>query len=428
MRERVPVNSGTNSQGSREWKPIRLVTAVSTTVGLCIVGDSLLYSILPLEAENLGLTLAQVGLLLSINRLIRLGSNSWIGSIFSRFGPRRPFIVATLLGVGSTMLYGSGWGFAVFFCARALWGIGWSALRHGGYQAVWTGGSVTKGRLMGLFWGLTRLGSAVGVFIGGLFYDQVGYLGTIGVMVLISTVAIPLAWSIRWPPFQQDAGAEEAESRKTAPDAFLSDAILQLQGLLNRWVQILLKPKHRWLVLTGFLDFFLHSVVFATTSLLLRSRLGAEGIESLGLGIATITGALFAVRWLVNLGIAPTLGYLSDQIGQPQTALLLVIGLFGGLLGLSLLGNLWIVLALVLFFICDGGLNIVLNAAASGAAIESEHPHQFVGLFTTAGDAGSALGPLLALSAGGNLGTASVYMVIGSTLTFSVIRYWSLTR
>ena len=36
------------------WKPTRLVATVSGTVGLCIVGDSLLYSILPLEAENFG--------------------------------------------------------------------------------------------------------------------------------------------------------------------------------------------------------------------------------------------------------------------------------------------------------------------------------------------------------------------------------------
>ena len=190
----------------------------------------------------------------------------------------------------------------------------------------------------------------------------------------------------------------------------------------------MLRPEHRWLVIAGFLDFFVHSVVFSTTSLLLRNRLGAEGLASLGIGIATVTGMLFTMRWLVNLGIAPALGALSDRIGQPQTALFLVFGMLGGLVGISLLGNLWIVLALIVFFICDGGLNIVLNAAASGAAIESDHPHQFVGLFTTASDAGSAMGPLLALSAGGNYGTASVYLTIGVLFTISVVRYWSLAR
>ena len=54
-----------------------LVTVVGSCVGLAIMGDSLMYSILPLAAPGLGIPLPLVGVLLSANRLVRLLSNAW---------------------------------------------------------------------------------------------------------------------------------------------------------------------------------------------------------------------------------------------------------------------------------------------------------------------------------------------------------------
>ena len=126
-----------------------------------------MYSILPLEAENLGISLPLVGVLLSANRLIRLISNTVSSGFFERFGPRQPFFIATICGLVSTALYGAGWGFTVFLFARLLWGMAWSALRQGGYQAIWAGGSRIKGRLTGIFFGIVRVGSALAVLLGG---------------------------------------------------------------------------------------------------------------------------------------------------------------------------------------------------------------------------------------------------------------------
>ena len=49
-------------------------------------------------------------------------------------GPRLPFVTAACLALVTTALYGTGWGFLVFFIARLGWGIGWSAFRQGGYE------------------------------------------------------------------------------------------------------------------------------------------------------------------------------------------------------------------------------------------------------------------------------------------------------
>lgn len=154
--------------------PERLVFAVGATIGLCIVGDSFLYGILPLEAKNLGIALPLVGVLLSANRLVRLISNTWASAIFERLGARTPFVFAVMLSLVTTALYGVGWGLSIFLLARLGWGIAWSALRQGGYQAVWTSGESRRGRLRGLLWGLIRLGSAFSVVAGGYLRDRYG--------------------------------------------------------------------------------------------------------------------------------------------------------------------------------------------------------------------------------------------------------------
>src|SRR5712692_4971624 len=94
--------------------PNRLVIAVGGVTGLCILGDSFLYAVLPLEAQNLGIALPLVGILLSANRIIRLVSNTWASALFERFGPRIPFFFATIIALITTAIYGLGWGFISF--------------------------------------------------------------------------------------------------------------------------------------------------------------------------------------------------------------------------------------------------------------------------------------------------------------------------
>jgi MFS family permease len=99
-----------------------LVVAAGSCIGLSIMGDSLMYSVLPLAAPGLGIPLPLVGVLLSVNRLVRLLSNAWASRIFERMGPRVPFLGSLVIGAVATLLYGAT-GFAVFFAARLLWGI-----------------------------------------------------------------------------------------------------------------------------------------------------------------------------------------------------------------------------------------------------------------------------------------------------------------
>lgn len=302
-----------------------------------------------------------------------------------------------------------------------LWGIAWSGLRQGGYQAVWHGGQATKGRLTGLLWGIVRLGSATAVLGGGFLYDRYGYNTTIIAVATLTAIALPVAFSIRWP---DAAKPDPTATPLTQPSQPRNN---QFQWAI--WYELLKSPLVRWLLGAGAIQLFLSGIVVSTTSIYLAERLqSGENALLFGIGIATITGILQGVRWLSDITIGPTIGRLSDHFGQALMALLLSLLSFLAILGLATLTDLPALLALFLYFLCDSGINVTLSAAASGVAMHHERPHYLIGAYTTAGDLGSALGPLLAFSIGHYLGLPFTYSVTALVGLLVVFRYVALQR
>src|SRR5919199_1259812 len=82
--------------------PLSWVVAVSVAVAAAILGDSLLYAVLPTGYEQLGLEVGMVGVLLSANRFVRLLSNPLAGWVVARLGAYRPFVVAGFPGAAPT--------------------------------------------------------------------------------------------------------------------------------------------------------------------------------------------------------------------------------------------------------------------------------------------------------------------------------------
>jgi MFS family permease len=395
---------------SQQPAPQQLVVAVGATIGLCILGDSFLYGLLPLEAKNLGIALPLVGVLLSANRLVRLASNTWAGAVFERLGPRTPFVLAAVLSLFTTALYGVGWGFVVFLMARLGWGIAWSALRQGGYQAVWTADESMRGRLMGLLWGLIRLGSAFSVVTGGYLRDLFGYRAAVLAVAGVTALAIPVALAIRWP-----RGADVALHRPPSNGG---------RSSWGGWRNALSTRLGRQLLAAGFMDRMFEGVVISTTSLFLASRLGtSELFTGLGIRVGTIAGLLLALRWLSDIVFGPAIGALSDWLGRLQMLVLIVCALLIAVVGVVSLSGLLLVLCLALMFVSSTGLNITLSAVANKVALQVERPHIFVGVYTTASDAGSALGPLMAYSLGVVLNFSVLYILTGSVLLLVVLMY-----
>lgn len=104
------------------------MTLPGLVIAFGMIGDTLLYAVLPLYHEQFGVSLAMVGVLLSLNRWIRLVANSGMAAIGERVGPHALMVAAAAGSVVSTALYGLAEAPALQIAARILWGISYAAL------------------------------------------------------------------------------------------------------------------------------------------------------------------------------------------------------------------------------------------------------------------------------------------------------------
>jgi DHA1 family inner membrane transport protein len=97
-------------------------------IAVAMIGDTLLYAVLPLYHDEFGVSLAMVGVLLSLNRWIRLFANSGVAAIGERVGPHALMVMSAIGSVVSTTLYGLIDSEAVQVAARILWGVSYASL------------------------------------------------------------------------------------------------------------------------------------------------------------------------------------------------------------------------------------------------------------------------------------------------------------
>jgi MFS family permease len=267
---------------------------------------------------------------------------------------------------------------------------------------------------MGLLWGLIRLGSALSVVAGGYLRDRYGYWAGILMVTGVTVLAIPVALAIRWP--------RDAEAILRQPP--LNGKSSSLAG----WRAALATGRGRPLLFAGFMDRVFEGVVISTTSLFLAGRFGTnELLSSLGIRVGTLAGLLLALRWMSDIVFGPTLGALSDKVGRLRALVTIAFVILMAVVGVVNLSGLLLLLCLAMMFVGSVGLTTTLSASANTVALQSERPHIFVGIFTTASDAGSALGPLLAYSLGVVLNLNALYILTGAILLIAILLYWRST-
>src|SRR5215467_14419852 len=79
-------------------------------LAIALIGDALIYVVLPLYHQEFGVSLAMVGVLLSLNRWIRPLANSAVAHLGQRIGPHALMTAAAVGSIVSTTLYGLGEG------------------------------------------------------------------------------------------------------------------------------------------------------------------------------------------------------------------------------------------------------------------------------------------------------------------------------
>lgn len=395
----------------QQW---RVLLPVGLAMVLSLSGDLTLYTVLPAYAPALGLGLSAVGVLLSANRLIRLASNPAAGLLLDRWGRRRLFVLGMALGTLSTAGYVASQQFWFFLASRLLWGISWSLINVGAYaMLVDTTQETNRGWGFGVLQAFFFVGMAVNPLLGGLLTDWLSFQASLAICAALTGLGAIIAW-LALPETLPEHRRRRAPVRRRWR---AGDAI----GWLSKQRRILAADYMALLT-----DFAGDGIVLSTLSLYLEQQYG----DTISLGgpvlqVASMGGALLALRAAVSAGISPIAGRLSDRSSNrwATTGLGLVIGVFGmaGLVGVS---HLWgLLLSVTLISLSGGVLRTVLPALVGDLADEA-HRGAATGGLATAGDIGSAAGPLMAYTLLSVMSLQGVYLLSAIGMFSGLIVVW----
>ena len=366
-------------------RPSRTTVFTGTITALSILGDQALYALLPLYFQEIGLLPIQVGILLSANRWVRLLTNHLAERLVDRFPVNLLLVLSLVLGALLSLAYAYISSFLVLFIARCLWGLCFSFIRHIGMMGVASSTEPQNlGQMMGFYNGISRIGNVLGIVLGGILFDLIGFSTTLAVFCLFSLFAVP---------FAMRSGLQTSSS-------------INYQQQKNKS-----STRYSALLCCGFcIGSVGPGLIMSTLGFILLSRYGTE-VDLMGfvVGIATLNGLLLGCRWVLETLGAPIYGALIDRTGIRLGApLCFLVGLIVMLM-LNLSENLvGLALGMIVFFACGTALSTVLSAEASrlGAKV-------FV-RYATANDLGMAFGPVIGWGAYELIGTPNFVFFLGA--------------
>jgi DHA1 family inner membrane transport protein len=97
-------------------------------LGATLPGDTVLYLLLPMYGEAFGVTLAEAGMLLAANRLVRIAGYGWVARFYARHGDRPTCTLAVVAAAFCALGYATLSGFWALLPLRLAWGLCFAAL------------------------------------------------------------------------------------------------------------------------------------------------------------------------------------------------------------------------------------------------------------------------------------------------------------
>lgn len=380
----------------------RLLLPLGLGIILSLVGDLTLYAVLPAYAATRAFSLASVGLLLSANRLVRLGSNPLVGLALSG-SRRRGFVLAGLgAGVVATLFYLLARGTGLFLAGRIIWGVAWSMINIGSYALLLdAAGEQDRGWVSGWLQGFTFIGLAVGPLLGGVLSDRLGFSSALVVCTALSGVGFLIVFFTLPREETVDRRDEVAWRERLAR---LKSALRGWRGYLPGLRALL----HAQNIATNYAyfaaNFVADGILVSTISLYLRLHFGDQiALGGWQLPVVTGGGLLLALRAGVSALVAPPVGRFSDgkPMGKDLQHRRWVCLVWGAVIGAA--GPVLIISTPQPWALA---LGILLAAAGSGAVITVAPPlvreingdrdsAAVLGILMNSADLGMALAPLV---------------------------------
>ena len=332
-------------------------------MSLALLGDALLYAVLPAYAADFGLTLPWVGVMLSANRFVRVFAYGLIARLTLAVGVRKVCIGAAITATLSTAVYGLGEGPVVILAARILWGLTYASLLLAALSYALDYRDKV-GTRVGVGQAIQRTGPVLAL-LGGAWL-----VGVVGPQMAFVVLTVPTGLAVLIALKLPKAGLSRTRRRQPAS---------------------LARPKP--IDVLFFLQGYGVDGVFAITITLIFAR-------NADLSTAVMSGgALLAMRHFGEAIAAPLFGAIADRFGARRVfiaaAILTLVGFICVAAGVTVVGA----LVMLLF---RGAL------ASLGPAVIAE------GL----SDDQDAIGPLARMQAWRDLGAAFGPLITGFALAY----------
>lgn len=394
----------------------------SAVVAISLLGDALLYALLPARPGHFEVRVWQVGILLGANRIVRLLTNELAGRLVAVRGGRGPLAWAVVLGSAVTASYALPLGFWGLLAGRVLWGACWSVLRVEGYlSALAVSNSSTRGRIFGLYQAATRLGQGGGALIGGLLADLIGIPRVFVLFGLCTFLGLPLVLALPRsapPPARATAGSEampaapmpaEPTAAAPVPAAPTLARCRDGEGTLQPALLARLRRQPLALWAAALALPMVEQIGANLVGRLAADRIGpALAAQGGAIGVASLTGLLLSFRSIGSLGLSPVAGWLGDRLGR-QPLLFALIGLQLGTFAALALLRPWALLVgtLLLQLACGTSAYLLIHTLA-GDRLPVANTALHLSRFTTFVDVGTALGPMAAFALYARFGFSAV--------------------
>ena len=360
------------------------MTLPGLVIAVGMIGDTLLYVVLPIHHAEFGLSLAMVGVLLSLNRWVRLLANSAVAHLGERIGPHALMVAAAAGSIVSTATYGLADSAALQIAARLLWGISYASLNLS-TLAYAVSDLPNAGKRVGFSRAAIGTVQALSLVGGAWLSLEVGARHVFVIYGAVTSIALIAALLLPRLPAEQST----AKGFK-----------LPIPHRLEIW---------------GFMLGFAGDGVFLLTLAFLMK----DSITS----VAPIVAAaiLLAVRWLVEVTTGPIGGWIGDRFGARQMSVangaLLVLGFALIAADHEVLGALLTVATRGMF---NTLIPVLVIERSKGGVLSSQAS------YSTWRDFGAAVGPLSAPWLFLNVPQGPLYG--GLTILLAVSGWWCLAR
>jgi DHA1 family multidrug resistance protein-like MFS transporter len=350
-----------------ERKEIGLKASAYAALALAFAsfGDAFLYPFLPVNFADAGVPVMWVGLLLSINRFVRILSNTMIVHAFAKYGLRAIMIVAVVLAIFSTLGYGIAASVVMWLLFRVVWGLAFSAMRIG--TLAYALQNERPGFALGLSRSLQESGPMFSLFLAPLL---VQYFHAEAIFYVLTFLSLPaLYFAISLP-----AGNDKTQSLQ-------HKWFLKWPSSLNSITLI------SAIVIDGI-------VVVVLGVLFLQFR------DQISISTATALAAFYlGYRRVCSVVLSPAGGWIADKIGLDRVFNISVACV---ILGLIVLAFGWIGAGAVIVFTFYS-----INSAITPGSASKTNSHSLAGVAenSTWRDIGAALGTLI-----GGLLISSTYL------------------